>query len=148
MKCLLMGWAAAGLISSGAVLADELLWLHEAWLERHLKEEDQTKVSVNHLLPQDHILCTAGSYQFDLPSGYETAERELERAGLLPVEEGSGLLFSLDGSRRLQDVSTLSVWPGAVMLEAAGPICILATSAQLHLRREGRSIVIKLEEDS
>lgn len=146
MKCLLTGLAAAGLIGSGAVFADELPWLHEAWLERHLRDEDQAKVSVNHLLPQDHILCAAGSYQFDLPPGYETAERELERTGLLPVEEGSGLLFSLDGSRRLQNVSTLSVWPDAVMLEAAGTSCILATSAQLHFRREGRSIVIKLKE--
>lgn len=146
MKRLLAGLATAGLFGSGATLAGELSWLDAAWLGRHLHDEDQAKVPTSHLLPEEYILCAAGSYQFDLPEGYETAERELERTGLLPVEEGTALLFSLDGSRRLHDLSKLSVWPDAVMLEAAGPVCISATSGQLDLRREGRSIVIKLED--
>lgn len=137
--------ATVGFAISSASVAGELSWSDEAWLEHRLNGEDQAKVPGNHLFPEEYFLCAAGSYQFDLPEGYETAARHLERAGLLPVEEGAGLLFSLDGSRRVHDVSTLLVWPDAVMLEAAGPVCLPATSAQLELRREGRSIIIKLD---
>lgn len=146
MKRLLAGLATVGLVGSSSDLAGELFWADEVWLEHYLHGEDQAKVPASHLLPEEYILCAAGSYQFDLPEGYETAERELKRTGLLPVREGTGLLFSLDGSHRLQDVSTLSVWPAAVMLEAADPICIPATSAKLDLRREGQSIIIKLDD--
>lgn len=144
MKRLLAGLAAIGLTGFGVSSAGELSLPDEAWLAHRLIGADQAKVPGSDLLPDGYSLCAAGSYQFDLPEGYETAERELESGGLLPVGEGSGLLFSLDSNLRVHQVSTLSVWPGAVMLEAADPVCILATSAQLDLRRESTSIIIEL----
>ncbi|WP_238394046.1 hypothetical protein, partial [Rhodovulum sulfidophilum] len=101
-----------------------------------------------HEVNRPRALCNrvaVGSYASDLPEGYDTAKEDLENAGLLPVAEGNGLLFSVDEERHLHSAYALSVWPDPVILDVAEPLCIPAASAQIDLRKNTRSLIIKLE---
>ncbi|MCE8439998.1 hypothetical protein [Rhodovulum sulfidophilum] len=125
--------------------ATEMAWLEVDTLESRLAGSDHTEVPVSELLPEGRILCAVGSYASDLPEGYDTAKEDLENAGLLPVAEGNGLLFSVDEERHLHSAFALSVWPDTVILDVAEPLCIPAASAQIDLRKDTRSLIIKLE---
>ena len=146
MKRLLAGLATAGLVGSGASPATEFTWLKTSSLESHLGERANTTILASDFVSQAYSLCAVGSYAHKLPAGYETAQRQLDGAGLLPVDEGSGLIFSVDGNQQIEDVLTLSVWPDTVMLKVGEPVCIPAASAELDLSRRDSSIVLELRE--
>lgn len=146
MKRLLAGLATAGLIGSGASPAIEFTWLETSSLESHLGDRANATILASDFVSQAYSLCAVGSYAHKLPAGYETARRQLDGAGLLPVDEGSGLIFSVDGNQQIEDVLTLSVWPDTVMLKVGEPVCIPAASAELNLSRRDSSIVLELRE--
>ncbi len=146
MKRLLAGLATAGLVGSGASPATEFTWLETLSLESHLGDRTNATILASDFVSRAYSLCAVGSYTSELPAGYETAQRQLDGAGLLPVDEGSGLIFSVDANQQIKDVLTLSVWPDTVMLKVAEPVCIPATSAELDLSRRGSSIVLELQE--
>jgi hypothetical protein len=150
MKRLLAGTVIAGLVVAGLLIPGlredrDMPRLDAASLEERLAGRDRITVPADQLVSGDHFLCVMGSYEARLPEGYEAAERELETAGSTPVTEGRGLLLFLDEGRRLEHVTSLSVWPDAVMLDVAEPLCLSASAARLDIRREDGSIVIRLE---
>lgn len=125
--------------------ATEMAWFERDALESRLAGSDHIEIPLIELLPEGRDICAAGSYVLDLPAGYGAAENDLATAGLLPVAEGEGLLFSVDNAGHLQSAFALSVWPDPVMLDVDGTICFPAASAQIDLRKDGRSLIIKLE---
>lgn len=145
MKRLFAGLATAGLIGSSASPATEFTWLETSSLKSHLGERANATILASDFVSRGYSLCAVGSYAHTLPAGYETARRQLDGAGLLPVDEGSGLIFSVDGNQQIEDVFTLSVWPDAVMLKVGEPVCIPAPSAEIDLSRRGSSIVLELQ---
>ena len=146
MKRFLAGLATAGLVGSGASPATEFRWLEASSLESHLGDSADAIILASDFVSQAYSLCAVGSYAHKLPAGYETVQRQLDGAGLLPVHEGSGLIFSVDANQQIEDVLTLSVWPDTVMLKVGEPVCIPAPSAALDLSRRGSSIVLELQE--
>lgn len=148
MKRVLAGLATAGLVGSGASPASELTWLGTSSLESHLGDRANATILVSNFVSKDYSLCTVGSYAYKLPAGYEAAQRQLESIALLPVDEGQGLIFSVDENQQIEDVLTLSVWPDTVMLKVGEPVCIHAPSAELDLSRSGNSIVLEMQNGS
>jgi hypothetical protein len=144
MKHLLAGLAVAVVFGIGQAFAEGIEWLEHSALESRLAGDDRVTVAVGTLAPSGHSVCAAGSYAFELPIGYEAPARDLAAADLLPVAEGDGLLFVVDEERRLHSVSTLSVWPDDVMLAVGDPICVPVSSAQLDIRRDGKSLIVEL----
>ena len=123
MKRLLAGLATAGLVGSGASPATEFTWLETLSLESHLGDRTNATILASDFVSRAYSLCAVGSYTSELPAGYETAQRQLDGAGLLPVDEGSGLIFSVDANQQIEDVLTLSVWPdGRVTLNVGGGV--------------------------
>ena len=146
MKQLFAGLAIASLVVSTASLASELSWLETSSLKSHLGDKANATILASNFISKDDSLCAAGSYAHKLPAGYETAQRLLESIDLLPVDEGQGLLFSVDGNQQIEDVFTLPVWPDTVMLKVDEPLCVSAPSAELDLSRSGSSIVLELRD--
>ena len=146
MKQLFAGLAIASLVVSTASLASELSWLETSSLKSHLGDKANATILASNFISKDDSLCAAGSYAHKLPAGYETAQRLLESIDLLPVDEGQGLLFSVDGNQQIEDVFTLPVWPDTVMLKVDEPLCVSAPSAELDLSHNGSSIVLELRD--
>lgn len=121
----------------------ESTWLND--FDNLLGDQDQARIPARDWLDAGSSLCVLDSYAFRLPEGYESAEEHLGNTGFLPVEEGSGILFSVDGAGRVIDITTLSVWPDKVMLAIDKSECLPAESAQLYLRRDGRTLTVEME---
>lgn len=143
-----IGLVVAFFFCVGSGQANELDWVNTEELKTLLNATDQVKFPAANFLSKDEFLCAAGSYAFGLQNGFEDAENDLKQRNLLPVEEGDGLIFSLDYDRRLKDIAVISVWPEELMLDVDEPVCLATFEAQIDIRREGKSLIIELETKS
>lgn len=93
-------------------------WLSEEALWAYLGSATEISVPlIDVVIPEASEVCVmVGIYARDVPAHIPAIEAQLLAANLLPVAEGSGLVFSVSGDRLL-GASLFDVWGTSPVLE-------------------------------
>lgn len=89
-------------------------WLSKQALQSYLGSSSEVEILLTDIVtPKDvtEICVMVGIYARDVPDHIPAIEAQLVEAHLLPVAEGSGLVFSVSGDQLIQ-AAIFDVWGG------------------------------------